>query len=124
MLTESQLKTLQAAADRIVPADEDPGAWDAGAEEFFRRLLEREPEFLPRYQAGLGDLNAAAGGDFAALGADAQDRLLFSLEADPASAPFVRLLIEQTMESFYADPGNGGNQDGVSWKMIGHRITA
>ena len=37
---------------------------------------------------------------------------------------FFRLLVEQTMEGFYADPGNGGNKGGVSWEMIGYRVTA
>ena len=124
LLTETQMQTLKAAADRIVPADDSPSAWDAGAETFFARLFERQPDFLPRYQTGLDRLNSAAGGAFAALDASAQDALLRGLEVGPALAEFVGLLIEQTLESFYADPGNGGNSLGVSWDMIGHKITA
>ena len=123
-LTETQIGTLRAAVDRIIPADDYPSAWDAGAETFFARLFEREPRFLPLYQTGLEELNGAANGAFAALSADAQDALLHTLETDQVSAGFVRLLIEQTLESFYADPGNGGNLGGVSWDMIGHRVTA
>ena len=37
---------------------------------------------------------------------------------------FFRLLVEQTTEGFYADPGNGGNKDEAAWKMIGYRVTA
>ena len=124
LLTKTQTQALKAAADRIIPADDYPSAWDAVAETFFARLFERQPDFLPRYQTGLDRLNRAAGGAFAALDAGAQDALLHSLEADPASAEFSGLLIEQTLESFYADPGNGGNSGGVSWEMIGHKITA
>ncbi len=124
MLMEPQLQALRAAADRIVPADDYPSAWEAGAETYFARLFAREPRFLPQYQAGLDALNAAAGGAFAALDADVQDALLHRLEASEEPLAFVHLLIEQTMESFYADPGNGGNAGGVSWDMIGHRITA
>jgi len=122
LLTESQTLTLQAAANRIVPADEYPSAWEAGAETYFARLLAREPRFLPVYQAGLRALDAAAGGSFALLGPDAQDTLLRRLEAEEVA--FVRLLIAQTLESFYADPGNGGNKNAVAWDMIGHKITA
>ena len=128
MLTEPQTQTLQAAVNRIVPADDYPNAWDAGAGEFFRRLFAREPRFLPAYQAGLEALEAAAEASadtpFAAQGADAQDGLLRWFEAAEDTAAFFRLLVEQTLESYYADPGNGGNRNGVGWDMIGYKVTA
>ena len=31
------------------------------------------------------------------------------------------MMVEHVLEGFYADPGNGGNRDAVSWKMIGYR---
>lgn len=124
LITETQIATLKAAADRIVPTDDYPSAWDAGAETFFFRLFQREPRFLPLYQVGLERLNTASDAAFAGLNADAQDALLHRLEAEQESRAFVGLLIEQTLESFYADLGNGGNLGGVSWDMIGHKITA
>lgn len=128
MLTKLQQQTLQAAVSRIVPADDYPSAWDAGAGEFFNRLFEREPRFLPVYQAGLEALQAAslqeAGASLAALDADAQDILLRRFEAAEASAAFFRLLVEQTLESYYADPSSGGNLDGIGWDMIGYKVTA
>jgi gluconate 2-dehydrogenase gamma chain len=33
------------------------------------------------------------------------------------------MLVNHTMEGFYSDPGNGGNRDAVSWKMIGFEVT-
>ncbi len=128
MLTEPQTQTLQAAVNRIVPADDSPNAWDAGAGGFFQRLFEREPRFLPTYQAGLEALEAAslqdAGAAFHALAPEMQDELLCRFEAAEASAAFFHLLVEQTLESYYADPGNGGNRNGVGWDMIGYKITA
>lgn len=128
MLTFSQQQTLQAAVNRIVPADDYPNAWDAGAGEFFRRLFAREPRFLPQYQAGLDALEAGsrqdAGAAFTALDADRQDALLRRFEAAEASAAFFRLLVEQTLESYYADPSNGGNKNGSAWDMIGYTVTA
>ena len=128
MLTEPQTQTLQAAADRIIPADDYPSAWDAGAGEFFRRLFAREPRFLPVYQAGLEALEAEAlqeaGASFAALDTDRQDALLRRFEAAKGSAAFFRLLVEQTLEGYYADPGSGGNLNGIGWEMIGYRVTA
>ena len=128
MLTQPQIQILQAAVNRIVPADDYPSAWDAGAGEFFRRLFEREPHFLPAYRDGLDALQAAslqeAGVAFAALDADAQDALLRRFEAAEASVAFFRLLVEQTLESYYADPGNGGNLGCAGWDMIGYKVTA
>ena len=128
MLTDPQTQTLQAAVDRIVPADDYPSAWDAGVGEFFRRLFAREPRFLPVYQAGLDALDAAAEASadapFAALDAATQDALLRWFEAAEDTAAFFRLLVEQTLEGYYADPGSGGNLKGIGWEMIGYRVTA
>ena len=37
----------------------------------------------------------------------------------PAAA-FINRLIDLAAEGFYADPANGGNRDGASWRMIGY----
>lgn len=125
---------MQAAVNRLIPADEYPCGWDAGVGDFFAQLLAREPRFVPAYQTGLDALDAAAQATeqapFAALPPERQDALLSNVEAgrvrigrphDPAA--FFRLLLEQTMEGFYADPGNGGNKNSIAWDMIGYRVT-
>ena len=121
--TPQQTETLRAAMDRIVPADDYPSAWAAGVGDFLAALMIREPRFLPVYQKGLNALNAAAPMSFAALDMARQDALLAQFEADESHAHFFRLLVQQTMEGFYADPGNGGNKNGVSWEMIGFQVT-
>ena len=124
MFTKQQTQTLRATVNRIIPADDYPNGWDAGVGDFLLRLLTLEPRFLPLYQDGLAGLDefaqAEAGQPFAALGNEAQDSLLTRLE----DSPFFRLLVTQTMEGYYADPGNGGNKDGISWQMIGFQVTA
>lgn len=109
--------------DRIIPADDYPSGWDAGVGDYFVRLLTREPHFVARYQNGLDALEAEAqavtGGSFADMTAEAQDALL-----ERAEPEFFALLVEQTMEGFYADPGNGGNKNGIAWDMIGYKVTA
>ena len=148
MLTPTQTQTLRAAVDRLIPPDVSPegpwpGGWDAGVGEYLSRLLTAEPRFLFTYARGLDGLDAEAraapgggapGGDgsaFAALGPDAQDALLARVEAGDVAtdwptppAGFFRLLCQQAMEGFYADPGNGGNRGGVAWRMIGFQVTA
>ena len=90
---------------------------------------------MPAYRQGLDALDAEAqateGAAFAALASEKQDGLLTRIEAGQVQTSwplepwvFFSRLVEQTMEGFYADPGNGGNKDRVAWKMIGFRVTA
>ena len=121
--TPQQTEALRAAVDRIVPADDYPSASAAGVGNFLALLMIREPRFLPVYQKGLAALDAAAPTSFAALDTARQDALLTQFETDETHGRFFRLLVQQTMEGYYADPGNGGNKNGVAWEMIGFRVT-
>lgn len=134
-LAPNQTRTLRAAVDRIIPPDDFPGGWEAGVGDFLQLLWTREPHFLAEAVQGLDALDrearAQAGAAFADLSADAQDALLRRVEAGEVRADwplppaaFFALLVRQCMEGFYADPGNGGNKDGVSWRMVGFEVTA
>jgi len=134
LLSASQAATLRAAIDRIIPADDAPGGWEAGVGDYFACLWVREPQFLAPARLGLDALDAeaqaTAGAAFASLAPDIQDALLARVEAGDVQtdwllpADFFRRLVQQTMEGFYADPGNGGNKDRVAWRMVGYRVTA
>ena len=134
MLTELQHATLRALVDRIIPADDFPSGWQAGVGDYLARQFERDlrPQ-LDRYRAGLDALDAEAqasgGARFAELEAEAQDALLHRIDSgavttawpiDPAA--FFQAAIDHSMEGFYSDPGNGGNRDGVAWRMIGFEV--
>jgi hypothetical protein len=134
MFNARQLATLQALVDRISPADDFPSGWQAGVGDYLAGQFERDlrPQ-LERYRAGLDALDAEAraiaGVGFVELDAAGQDALLGRVEAgqvqadwpiDPAA--FFRDAIEHAAEGFYSDPGNGGNRDGVSWRMIGFEV--
>lgn len=66
-----------------------------------------------------------AGKSFAALAPNEQDDLLKGLESGAVALDgvdaksFFALMLENTMEGFFADPIYGGNKDMVGWKMIG-----
>ncbi len=131
ILNENQTQTLQALCDRLIPADDFPGAWDAGVGDYILRLLQTEAApALPLYQAGLDCLDAEALARsqrrFALLAAEDKDAILHALERGETQVAwtarpqqFLMTLINHTAEGYYADPGNVGNRDCVSWKMMG-----
>jgi hypothetical protein len=120
MLTETQQRTLRAAVDRIVPADDGlPGALDAGAFDYLLGQFERDlTAVVPLYKEGLDALDIAAqaahnGTPFADLGAAERDALLTVL--DDAHSPFFRLLCEHSQESYYISP--------LAWEVVGWKVT-
>ena len=113
---------LRAVVERILPADESVGAWDAGAEDFLRRQLDGELSTQQEViRSGLAALDARAHAtsatSFASLPPDAQDALLREIE----TTAFFLLLVRTTAEGFYSEPAQGGNRDAVSWVMTGFR---
>jgi gluconate 2-dehydrogenase gamma chain len=83
-----------------------------------------------RYRSALAALDAYckaafAGKGFAALEATQQDQILTGLEKneiklkDANGKAFFELILQNTMEGFFADPIYGGNHDMVGWKLVG-----
>ncbi|HVV39695.1 MAG TPA: gluconate 2-dehydrogenase subunit 3 family protein [Nitrobacter sp.] len=83
-----------------------------------------------RYRAGLKAIAAYvkatySGKTFAELAAADQDKVLSGLETnaiklDGVKGPdFFTLLLNNTMEGFFADPIYGGNRDMAGWKLVG-----
>lgn len=68
------------------------------------------------YTAGIALLDAEAGGDFTAISAPEQDRVL----ASDALAGFMPLLFSHTIEGMYSIPEYGGNAGRVGWIEIGY----
>ena len=130
-LTPLEQAVLRALIDGLIPADGDPGAWDAGAEEYLGRQLDGDLLAMREsVHAGLAALEAEAqtrsGRGFAALSPDARDALLRDVESGSVRTewtvppePFFALLVRTTAEGFYGDPGQGGNRNGISWVMTG-----
>ncbi|MFT4000464.1 MAG: gluconate 2-dehydrogenase subunit 3 family protein [Rhizobium sp.] len=115
---EFRLETFRAVLDRIIPADDYPGALDNGVDEFILSLWDAGLVAGGQgIREGLGKLDRQASNGFAALSAGEQDRLLAGCEAEE----WFHLLCELAAEGFYADPANGANPDAISWRMIGYR---
>lgn len=131
LITELQQETLRAAVDRIIPADDFPGAWDAGVGNYLARQFERDlANRFEFYCAGLDALELEAlerfNQSFASLNSEQQDQLLCNIEAGRVDASwhispveFFELLVRSTAEGYYSDPQQGGNRNAVSWAMVG-----
>lgn len=126
--------TLRALVDRLIPADDFPGALATGADRYARLHMENtaatESALLI---AGLHQLDRETAErhdtSFAALDELGQDALLTELEKGRTAtawpegvvpAAFFARMVDLAHEGFYADATNGGNRDEASWKMIGY----
>ncbi len=135
MFDEAQLSCLRALLDTIIPPDEFPGAVEAGVGDYLLRQLAGDlSALLPTYLQWLGHLDAESravmGKAFADLNPEARTSLLKKIEQGEvaagwslAPAPFFRQIVEHCAEGYYSDPANGGNRDGVGWKMIGYEVS-
>lgn len=131
-----QLAALHALLDRLVPADEFPGAVAAGVTDYILRQLAGDcAGEATALSLGLTQLDFEAAArygaenTFTALAITQQDALLADIEAGRAAsawpaeisaAAFFARLVDLAHEGYYADPANGGNRDSVAWRMIGY----
>ncbi|GAA3564101.1 GMC family oxidoreductase [Microlunatus spumicola] len=110
---------LSCLVDTIVPPDEHPSGVEAGGLRFLERLLAERPDWVERVVAVLAacerasrETHAAA---FTALDAEQRLAVLESLLDDADYRWFAGIV----NGGYYADPGNGGNDDAASWSMVG-----
>ena len=135
MFDEGQMRSLQALLDTIIPADDYPGAWEAGVGDYLLRQLQGDlAELLPAYQTWLraldGEAQSVHGELFADLSLAERTSLLMKIEKNDVAtawsidpAEFFREIVERCGEGYYSDPGNGGNRDWIAWKMIGFEVS-
>jgi hypothetical protein len=131
-LPAQELALLRSLLDRLIPADEFDGAVEAGVDAYVARQLGGDLSALrPAVSAGLMGLDAEArarrGLGFLEVTDDERTAMVADLEAGNTLAAwehpardFISLMISLAAEGYYADPGNGGNRDGVSWRMLGY----
>ena len=140
-------QTVAAICERIIPADQDPGATEAGVVNFIDlQLMGPYKRYRASYRQGIRGVEQASlkmfGHRFTELGPERQDEVLKGLERVAAaektrkgvssagetrkgqskgqsSEDFFSLILSHTMQGFYGDPRHGGNRGRVSWKMLG-----
>jgi hypothetical protein len=113
---------IEALAAQIFPADETPGAREAGVIHFIDRVLatvDRDKQAL--YKSGLAEAQAHRRKLFpdsrsiAALSDPQQIELLKAIE----KSEFFELLRIHTLVGMFAHPSWGGNRNQAGWKVIG-----
>ena len=119
-LTPSQMKTLVAFIDRLIPSDElGPGAVQAGAQIYIDRVLagpnaNEKASFIQ----GLEALNAYAkrvqGAALAELSTEKRDQVLNEM----VDSPFFNRARRLTLEGMFSDPYYGGNKNFAGWDLI------
>ena len=134
VLTAAQWKTVEAISGRIIPADAEPGAIEAGVVNFIDKALAHEDAALkPVYVAGLAGVDAVATKRFTKpfvdLAPDQQDEVLTAIESGKAdgwpkgpvpAADFFTAVRAHTVFGFLCDPAYGGNHDYAGWKVSGY----
>ena len=132
-LSVEEAQTIEAICGQIIPADQDPGATQAGVVNFIdRQLVGHLRRHQKAYREGLAGVNqtslARFGKKFVDLPAPQQTAVLTALDKNEApgeiwqqrsAKEFFDLVVSHTMQGFYGDPRHGGNRDRASWRMVG-----
>ncbi|MDE2126996.1 MAG: gluconate 2-dehydrogenase subunit 3 family protein [Armatimonadetes bacterium] len=130
MLTPSELSTLRAFMDCLIPADDWPSAWRNGVGQYLMRQFAGPlRHMLPAYRSALAELDAESVArfscPFADCGSERQLELLVAIaagEACPETRNLLPAAASHAAEGYYADPGNGGNPEMTSWRMVGYLL--
>ena len=133
-LTNDEKGLLDAFCERIIPADEYPGASELGVVEFIDRTLkEAHPDWIVLYRTGLKSSELSCqqvhGSSFVRLDPGQQNEFLRRMERGDlppdhwygySSGDFFGMVRDHTMQGYYSHPKYGGNREKLAWKMIGY----
>jgi len=129
--TDKDGDCLIALCERIIPADDFPGATDAGVIHFIDKQIRlRFPEEKELFQKGIESLQnwcqSKYKRNFEELSVDIQTGILKMMEKDEMPkdnwtippGDFFNKLLARTMQGFYGSPRHGGNKDYMSFRML------
>lgn len=128
------MRILRAVLDCLIPADDFPGAWEAGVADYIERQFNRdladqrdfyclgldavEAESQARFQTTFNQLTAAQ--QMETLEAIELGNITTSWPVSPRA--FFTLLVNTAAEGYYSNPEQGGNRDSKSWLMTGFEM--
>jgi len=128
-LSASQLKTVEAFIDRLVPKDENgPGAVECGAANYIDRALagalsNEKSAFLDGLASTDVFAHATHKAAFADLSAELRDEVLTAMDNGtaagfPNARAFFNRVRRLTLEGMFGDPYYGGNKNFAGWDLI------
>jgi len=131
VFADEEAGCLIALCERIIPADDYPGATDAGVIHFIDKQVHlRFPEEKELFRKGIESLQiwcrTKYNRNFEELSVELQNNILQMIEKnempqDLWSIPprqFFNKLLDRTMQGFYGSPRHGGNKNYMSFKML------
>jgi MFS family permease len=125
--TSAEYRTTAAAAERILPRDEDPGAIDLGVPEYIDLALAVESlsDWRVSFRTGLARLDVEARAHFgcafhrATAGQQTEVLVRWQQQGDDDARKFFELLKGLTFEGAFGDPLHGGNREGQGFRLVG-----
>lgn len=132
-LSAAEADLLIGICEQLIPADDTPGATDAGVVRYIdRQLAGVFVSHRSTYCDGLAAFADACGklhGDsFGTLSDDRKVAFLQSVEAGGVTAPgwppaaqreFFELVLAHTLQGYFGSPRHGGNRGYASYRMLG-----
>jgi len=129
---ETEALTIIAFSEQIIPADEFPGATDAGVVNFIdKQLTGPYIKHQETYRDGIAVLNQSSynllNKPFYELSRNEQLDFMEKMEAgllrenewkEINQRTFFNLLLDHSMQGFYGSPRHGGNKNYVSYRMM------
>ena len=129
---ETEALTITAFSEQIIPADEFPGATEAGVINFIdKQLTGPYTRFQATYRNGIATINQVSFNlykkPFYELSWNDQTLFMEKMEAGqfPESQwnelnqrTLFNLFLDHSMQGFYGSPRHGGNKNYVSYKMM------
>jgi len=130
--TDEEASLAESILASLIPADDFPGAKEAGVIHFLdRQLVGYHRRFQNSYRTGLANTRKSCdqqfGIDFHELAEEKKILFLKSLEdntvpgetwKDTTPSDFFNLILDHTMQGFYGSPRHGGNRDYASYRML------
>jgi gluconate 2-dehydrogenase gamma chain len=132
IFSEEEANCLIALCEQIIPADDTPGATDAGVIFYIDTAVAYYfPQARNHYRGGIASLQAycrSAHGDlFEALLPSLQIEVMKRMETGDmpldlwktiSPQAFMSMAVQHTMQGFYGPPRHGGNKDYASYRML------
>jgi gluconate 2-dehydrogenase gamma chain len=132
VFSPEEASCLIALCEQIIPADDMPGATDAGVIFYIDTILSFYiPEQRERYREGIISLQdycrSTQGRLFEALDSEKQVEIMKQMESGSLSEgtwgnaspqAFLSMVIRHTMQGFYGPPCHGGNKNYASYRML------